>query len=163
MWPILRYYYSICVQVLRKTMTNFSLAIRSPALWSFQNLPAIQIENSMLPLNIICNLKPWLEWRNSELRPPTGHKGAWVERRYSSYSFSTSTLDVVSGQRQAPAVLYPRRKNRPGAQWIGGWVGPRAGLETSYRKNPHCLRRGSNLDDMSTEIHGGMILTGESK
>jgi hypothetical protein len=30
------------------------------------------------------------------------------ERRYSSYSFTTSALDGVSGQRHAPAALYPR-------------------------------------------------------
>jgi phage-related protein len=31
---------------------------------------------------------------------------AWQERRYSSYSFSTSALDEsVSGQRHAPATL----------------------------------------------------------
>jgi hypothetical protein len=38
---------------------------------------------------------------------------AWVERRYmcSSYSFSTSALDGVSGQHHAPAALYPRGKD----------------------------------------------------
>jgi hypothetical protein len=29
------------------------------------------------------------------------------EKRYSSYSFTTSALDVASGQRHAPATLYP--------------------------------------------------------
>jgi hypothetical protein len=38
----------------------------------------------------------------------------------------------VSGQRQAPAALYRRGKD-PGAHWIGGWVGPRAGLDTEAR------------------------------
>ena len=33
----------------------------------------------------------------------------------------------VCGQRHAPAVLPPGR--RPGTHCIGGWVGPRAGLE----------------------------------
>jgi hypothetical protein len=32
---------------------------------------------------------------------------------YSSYSFSTSALDGVSGQRHAPAALYPRGKDPP--------------------------------------------------
>jgi hypothetical protein len=38
-----------------------------------------------------------------------------VERRYMcrSYSLSTSALDGVSGQRHAPAALYPRGKNPP--------------------------------------------------
>jgi hypothetical protein len=47
-----------------------------------------------------------------------------VERRYSSYSFLTSELDGVGGQRHAPAALYP------GAHCTGGWVSPRAGLVT---------------------------------
>jgi hypothetical protein len=33
------------------------------------------------------------------------------ERRYSSYSFMTSELDGMSGQRHAPATLYPRGKD----------------------------------------------------
>jgi hypothetical protein len=36
--------------------------------------------------------------------------GAGGERMYSSYSFTTSALDGVNGQRQAPAAFYPRGK-----------------------------------------------------
>jgi hypothetical protein len=39
--------------------------------------------------------------------PATRHGGAWGERRYSPYSFLTSALDGVSGQRHAPAALLP--------------------------------------------------------
>jgi hypothetical protein len=35
----------------------------------------------------------------------------------------------VSSQRHAPAALYLQEKD-PGTRWIGGWVGPRAGLDT---------------------------------
>jgi hypothetical protein len=50
----------------------------------------------------------------------------------------------VSGQRHAPAALYPLGKN-PGTHWIGGWMGPRAGLDAGARiKIRPC--RGSNLD-----------------
>jgi hypothetical protein len=35
------------------------------------------------------------------------------ERRYSSYSYTTSALDEVSGQHHAQAVLYPRGKDPP--------------------------------------------------
>jgi hypothetical protein len=35
------------------------------------------------------------------------------ERRYSSYSFTTSALDGVSGQHHAPAELYPPGKGPP--------------------------------------------------
>jgi hypothetical protein len=39
---------------------------------------------------------------------------------------------MVSGQRHAPAALYPRGKD-PGTRWTGGWVGPRAGLDIEAR------------------------------
>jgi hypothetical protein len=52
-----------------------------------------------------------------------------VKRRYSSYSFSNSALDGVSGQRHAPAALEPRGKDLRYPR-TGGWVGPRAGLDT---------------------------------
>jgi hypothetical protein len=35
----------------------------------------------------------------------------------------------VSGQHHAPAALYPQGKD-PGTHCTGGWVGPRAGLDT---------------------------------
>jgi hypothetical protein len=43
--------------------------------------------------------------------PATRHGGAWGERRYSSYSFTTSALDGGSGQHHASAALYPRGKD----------------------------------------------------
>jgi hypothetical protein len=67
------------------------------------------------------------------------------ERRYSSYSSSTSALDGVGGQCHAPAALYPREKT-PGTHCTGGWVGPRAGLDTEATGKISCLCRGSNLD-----------------
>jgi hypothetical protein len=47
-------------------------------------------------------------------------------------SYSSSTLDGVSGQRHAPAVLYPGERT-PGTHWTGRWVGPRAGLDIEVR------------------------------
>jgi len=43
----------------------------------------------------------------------------------------SGTRRGVSGQQQAPAVLYPRE--RPVTHFAGGWVGPRAGQDG--RKN----------------------------
>jgi hypothetical protein len=39
----------------------------------------------------------------------------------------------VSGQRHAPAALYPREKGPPRTHCTGGWVGPKAGLDTEAR------------------------------
>jgi hypothetical protein len=54
------------------------------------------------------------------------------DKRYSSYSFLTSELDGVSGQRHATAELCPGERT-PGTHCTGGWVGPRAGLDTEAR------------------------------
>jgi hypothetical protein len=51
----------------------------------------------------------------------------------------------ASGQRHAPAALYPRERT-PGTHWIGGWVGRRAGLDAEARRRILCPCRGSNLD-----------------
>jgi hypothetical protein len=71
----------------------------------------------------------------------TRHGGAWWERSYSSYSFTTSALDGVSGQRHAPSGLYSRGKD-PGIPCAGRWVDLRAGLDTEATgKNPLTLPR----------------------
>jgi hypothetical protein len=59
-------------------------------------------------------------------------KALGVKRRYSTYSFSISTLDGVNGQRHASAALNPRERT-PDTHCTGGWVGLRAGLDTEAR------------------------------
>jgi hypothetical protein len=49
----------------------------------------------------------------------------------------------MSGQHHAPAALYPRGRT-PGTHCTGGWVGPRAGLDTEARGKILCPCRGSN-------------------
>jgi hypothetical protein len=58
------------------------------------------------------------------------------DRRYSSYSFTTSALDGVSGQRHAPAELYTREKNSryPLDRRLGG--PQRRSEHRGWRKNP---------------------------
>ena len=46
--------------------------------------------------------------------------------RYSYTLSLTSTLDGVGGQCYAPAALIPRKRSV--THCVGGWVGPRAGL-----------------------------------
>jgi hypothetical protein len=68
------------------------------------------------------------------------------ERMYSSYSFMTSALDGVSGQRQARVALYPRGNDPP--VFIGhevGWA-PEQVLTQRLEEIPSCHCRGSNLD-----------------
>jgi hypothetical protein len=75
-------------------------------------------------------------WK-SQSCPTTRHEGAWGERKYSSYSFLTSALD--RGERSASRFgrsLLPG-KGPPGTHCTGGWVGPRAGLDTEARGKNH--------------------------
>jgi hypothetical protein len=52
----------------------------------------------------------------------------------------------VSGQRHAPAALLPPGERTPGTHWTGGWVGPRAGLDTEATGKILCPCRESNPD-----------------
>jgi hypothetical protein len=49
----------------------------------------------------------------------------------------------VSGLRHAPAALLPPGEWTPGTLCTGGWVGPRAGLDTEAGGKILCPRRGS--------------------
>jgi hypothetical protein len=49
----------------------------------------------------------------------------------------------VSGQLHAPAALSPRER-APRTHWIGGWVGPRAVLDTVVKRKISSSRRESN-------------------
>jgi hypothetical protein len=48
----------------------------------------------------------------------------------------------VSGQRHAPAALYPGERT-PATNWTGGWVDPGAGLDAATRRKILCPCRGS--------------------
>ena len=68
-----------------------------------------------------------------KVRPRTGHEGPEGEYMYNSTLYLASTLDGVSGQRRARAVL---SSERPGTHFIGGWVGPRTGLDGCGKSRP---------------------------
>jgi hypothetical protein len=78
--------------------------------------------------------------------PATRHSGASGERMYSSYSLLTSALDGGEWSASRSSRSLPRGKDPPGTHCTGGWVGPRAGLDTEVRGKVLCLCRGSNLD-----------------
>jgi len=70
-----------------------------------------------------------------KVHPITGHEVPEVEQRYSatlSFNFSAVRGWVVNAM---PWSLYPW--DRPGTHCIGGWVGPRAGLDGCGKSRPH--------------------------
>jgi hypothetical protein len=70
----------------------------------------------------------------------------WGERRYSSYSYLTSALDGGERSASRPSRALPPGETTPSTHWIGGWVGPRAGLDAGARRKILCPCRGSNAD-----------------
>jgi hypothetical protein len=50
----------------------------------------------------------------------------------------------VSGQLHASAALAPEEKT--GIHWMGGWVGPRAGMDAVVKRKIPSPRRESNPD-----------------
>jgi len=55
-----------------------------------------------------------------KVRPRTGHEGPEGEQRYSSTLSLTSALDVVGGQRHAPAALPPGKTRYSMNRRLGG-------------------------------------------
>jgi hypothetical protein len=66
------------------------------------------------------------------------------ERRYSSYSFPTSALDEGEWSASRPGRAFTPGERTPGTHCTGGWVGPRAGLDTEVKGKILCPCRGSN-------------------
>jgi hypothetical protein len=60
-------------------------------------------------------------------------KGVLEEWRYSSTDSLTSTLDGGEWSASRPERFTPRERT-PGTHWIGGWVGPRAVLDTVVKR-----------------------------
>jgi hypothetical protein len=114
----------------------------------------------------VCNTPCFLEWKVTRtvtkikiMQPlvtarfstmwwlATHHGGACGERRYSSYSFTTSALDGAEWSASRPGRALPPGKGPPVyTQCTGGWVGPRAGLDTEASGKILCPRRRSNPD-----------------
>jgi len=59
------------------------------------------------------------------------------------HAFVTSALDGDEWSASCPGRFTPRER-APGTRWIGGWVGPRAGLDTVIKRKIHSPYRDSN-------------------
>jgi hypothetical protein len=75
-----------------------------------------------------------------------------VKAYWGSGIVTPSILDLDTSWRWVvsftPRLLYPQGKSPPGTHWIGGWVGPRAGLDAVvWRKIPSPCRD-SNPPDL---------------
>ena len=74
-----------------------------------------------------------INWRKKgKLHPITCHQGTEKEQRYDCTLSLTSAPDESDA---TPRPLYPRE--RSGNHRIGGWVGPRAGLDGGGKSRPH--------------------------
>jgi hypothetical protein len=69
-----------------------------------------------------------------------------VERKYNSYSFSTSALDGVKWSASRPGRAFTPGERTPGTHCTGEWEGHKAGLDTETGGKIFCLCRVSNLD-----------------
>jgi hypothetical protein len=72
--------------------------------------------------------------------------GAWGERRYSSYSFTTSAIDGDEWSASRPGRALTPGERTPGTHCTGRWVGPRAGLDTEAIGKILCPCWGSSHD-----------------
>jgi hypothetical protein len=70
--------------------------------------------------------KLWVQWQTLTTAPARRR-----ERRYSCYSFSTLGLDGEWPASRPGRTISPGKT--PGTDWTGGWVGPRAGLDSEDR------------------------------
>jgi hypothetical protein len=84
----------------------------------------LKVAPSCVALNFVC------VWTSIKSSPATRHEGACRQRRYSSYSFSNSALDGGEWSASRPGrALAPGKRTH----CTGGWVGPKAGLDTEAR------------------------------
>jgi hypothetical protein len=82
-------------------------------------------------------IRKWNHVKSGVKRPHYAPCMRLGTEEYSSYLFLTSVQEGMIGQRHTPAALYSRGNN-PGTYWTGGWVGPRACLDTEATEQMFC-------------------------
>jgi hypothetical protein len=71
------------------------------------------------------------------------HEGVLGKWMYSSTHSLASAIDGGEWSASRPGRFTPRERD-PGTHWIGGWVGPRAGLDAVVKRKIRSPRRESN-------------------
>jgi hypothetical protein len=80
--------------------------------------------------SITTNQNVYVQVINKKAKAVT--EALWGEK-YSSYSFSTSALDGGEWSASRPGPRFSSGQRTTGTHCTGGWVGPRAGLDTQVR------------------------------
>jgi hypothetical protein len=84
--------------------------------------------------------------------PTRRHEGAWGERRYSSYSFSTSALDGGEWSASRPGrALAPGKGHPVSIVQEAGWA-PEPVWTQRLEEKSFRLCRGSNLDRLVVQL-----------
>jgi hypothetical protein len=72
------------------------------------------------------------------------------------YFHAFLTLTIDGGEWLAPrSGRFTREETAPATHWIGGWVGPRAGLDTVSKRKIPSPYRDSNPDNPTVQPVGG--------
>jgi hypothetical protein len=87
----------------------------------------------------------------SQKAVPQHTYGSAEERRYSSYSFTTSALDGSEWSASRPGRALPPGKGLQVPIGQRGWVGPRAGLDTGFKGNILLPCQRSNVDCLGVQ------------
>jgi hypothetical protein len=102
-------------------------------------------------LHLLFSDKTWfcLYWLDSSQNlKATCHKGAWGERRYSSYSFSTSALDGNEWSVSCPSrTLTPEKEPLAPIVQEAGWA-PEPVWTQRLEEKSFSLCQGSNLNHL---------------
>jgi hypothetical protein len=132
--------YDACLQLYFLVLkNNFGENIFDYSMTLWLSCQTCQTPNSDVHVTYIC----FFTHEKGKVVPLHSIEVHLSERRYSSLFLNLGTRRgwVVSITLRPP---FTPRERAPGTHCIGGWVGPRAGLDAEIRGKILCLCRGSN-------------------